>query len=446
MKQENIQELFSRTAERCAGRTAAEHLDRSVTYAELERQSNKLANFLLARGASKGSVAAILCDDSIAITTAIIGTLKANCVFVPLEPAMPDNRLAAMLAEAAPEWFLIDSKYAHRLSHIAPHGGGAKARVIELDGAQAASSYPPHLTRLDEYDAYTQTEKPSVSSEPDDFCYLYFTSGSTGRPKGIAGRLKGIDHFIRWEIKTLGLEEGVHVSQLITPSFDAFLRDIFVPLCAGGTICVPPSRETVLDGRQLVRWIDERRINLIHCVPSLFRSLLNAEPPRERLSALRYILLSGEPLLPADVRKWTELYGERTQLVNLYGPSETTMTKFFYFVSPADKDAPFISIGRPMEGAKAVVVGENGKACRAGKVGEIYIRTPFRTLGYYRQPELTREVFVQNPFSTDPEDIVYKTGDLGRVLANGNFEFLGRKDHQVKIRGVRIELKEIENL
>jgi amino acid adenylation domain-containing protein len=447
MKRENIQELFSRTAERCAGRTAAEHLDRSVTYGELEERSNKLANFLLSRGASKGALIAILSDDSIAITTAIIGVLKAGCVFVPLEPAMPDKRLRALMAEAAPAWFLIDSKYAHRLAAIAPDDAGVAARVVQLDDAPAAnSSYPAHLLHLDDYGEYTSTEKPSASSEPDDMCYLYFTSGSTGRPKGIAGRLKGIDHFIRWEIKTLGLEEGVRVSQLITPSFDAFLRDIFVPLCAGGTICVPPTRDTVLDAAGLVRWIDERHINLIHCVPSLFRSLLNEDLRPEQFSSLKYVLLSGEPLLPADVKKWMELFGERTQLVNLYGPSETTMTKFFYFVSRADKDAPFISIGQPMEGAKALVVGENGKACRAGKVGEIYIRTPFRTLGYYKQPELTQQVFVPNPFGSDPEDIVYKTGDLGRVLANGNFEFLGRKDQQVKIRGVRIELKEIENL
>ncbi|HEV2704406.1 MAG TPA: amino acid adenylation domain-containing protein [Pyrinomonadaceae bacterium] len=436
--------MFSRTAERCARRTAAEHLDKRVTYGELEARSNTLANFLLSRGASKGALVAILSDDSIAITTAIIAVLKANCVFVPLEPAMPDNRLRVLLAEAAPGWFLIDSKYAGRLAAIAPEAN--PARVVQLDDARASDAYPAHLLHLDDYADYTSAEKPPASSEPDDMCYLYFTSGSTGRPKGIAGRLKAIDHFINWEIKTLGLEEGVRVSQLITPSFDAFLRDIFVPLCAGGTICVPPTRDTLLDAAQLVRWIDRSGINLIHCVPSLFRSLLNEELRPEDFAALRYVLLSGEPLLPADVRKWTELFGERIRLVNLYGPSETTMTKFFYFVSPADKDAPFVSIGRPMEGAKALVVGENGKACRAGKVGEIYIRTPFRTLGYYKQPELTAEVFVQNPFSSDPTDIVYKTGDLGRVLANGNFEFLGRKDQQVKIRGVRIELKEIENL
>ena len=122
------------------------------------------------------------------------------------------------------------------------------------------------------------------------------------------------------------------------------------------------------------------------------------------------------------------------------------MTKFFYFDAPADKDRRLIPIGKPMEGARALVVSPKGEACPPGKIGEIYIRTPFRSLGYYGQPELTSEVFVPNPFNNDPNDLVYKTGDLGRVLDDGNFEFLGRKDHQVKIRGVRIELVEIENL
>ena len=445
MKEANVQELFTRAAERFGDLIAAEHGDTSLTYRELEERSNRLANFLLARGASKGSLVGILSDDSLAIITAIIAVLKANCVFAPLDPAMPDMRLQAMVAEATPEWYLTDSMHSHRLGDIAPPGCAA-AKVIQLDGAQTSYRYPAHLAHLDDYWAYTDTRRPQVSPGPDDMCYVYFTSGSTGRPKGIAGRLKGIDHFIRWELKTLGLGEGVRVSQLINPTFDAFLRDIFVPLCAGGTICVPPARETVLDGAKLAVWLDGQRISLVHCVPSIFRSMLNEEPRPERFSALEYVLLSGEPLLPADVKKWVDAYGERTRLINLYGPSETTMTKFFYFVRPSDKDARFIPIGKPMEGAKALVVGVNGKPCRPGKVGEIYIRTPFRTLGYYGRPELTKEVFVQNPFGSDPEDIVYKTGDLGRVLEDGNFEFLGRRDQQVKIRGVRIELKEIENL
>jgi amino acid adenylation domain-containing protein len=277
-------------------------------------------------------------------------------------------------------------------------------------------------------------------------CYVYFTSGSTGTPKGIAGRLKGIDHFMRWEIKTFGLDHHTRVGQFTAISFDAFLRDMFVALCTGGTVCVPPDRDSILDTRKLIDWIDEQKITLIHCVPSLFRAVLNEELRADQFCSLKHILLSGEPLLPGDVKRWMNVYGERVQLVNLYGPTETTMTKFFYVVQPSDRERRSIPIGKPMEGARALVLDEKGIVCPPGRVGDIYIRTPFRSLGYYGQPELTSEVFIRNPFSQDPGDIIYKTGDLGRLLEDGNFEFLGRKDQQVKIRGVRIELGEIEGL
>jgi acyl-coenzyme A synthetase/AMP-(fatty) acid ligase len=202
----------------------------------------------------------------------------------------------------------------------------------------------------------------------------------------------------------------------------------------------------ILDAGKLTEWINRRQINLVHCVPSVFRAIVSEELDPTSFASLNYILMAGEPLLPADVEKWMAVYGERVQLVNLYGPSETTMVKFCYFVKPADRHRRFIPIGQPMEGARALVVDEQGEICPPGVVGEIYIRTPFRTLGYYKRPELTAEVFIQNPFSEIPNDLVYKTGDLARILEDGNFEFLGRKDSQVKIRGVRVELTEIENL
>jgi hypothetical protein len=224
------------------------------------------------------------------------------------------------------------------------------------------------------------------------------------------------------------------------------LRDIFVPLCAGGTSCVPEHDEIITDTRELVSWLDRERISLIHCVPTLFRALLNEDLQADHFRALRYVLLSGEALLPADVGRWMEVFGQRVKLINLYGTSETTMAKFIYQVQPGDEKRRSVPVGKPMPGARALIVDEDGRACPPGAIGEIYIRTPYRTLGYYKQPELTSEVFITNPFNNDPADIVYKTGDLGRMLEDGNIELLGRRDQQVKIRGVRVELEEINNL
>jgi len=445
MKHESVQELFSQVAEKLGDQLAIERAAERITYSTLEANSNKLANFLLSAGMERGALVAMLADDTIEVITSIIGVLKAGGVFVPLDPAIPENRLQAMIAEVTPTWFLIQSKFLNTLTHVT--GATAeRAKIVGLDNADVAEELGADYPRIEFYGRHPNTQKPAVESDADDMCYIYFTSGSTGRPKGIAGRLKSIDHFIRWEIKTLNVSGGTRVSQLTTPAFDAFLRDIFTPLCAGGTVCVPESRETIVDADKLIEWLDESRINILHCVPSLFRAIVNQPLNPDRLAALQYILLAGEPLLPADVKRWMDVYGDRVQLVNLYGPTETTMTKLYYFVQPADQERRFIPIGKPMEGSRALVLDAKGQACPLGAVGEIYIRTPYRTLGYYKQPELTQEVFVQNPFNDNPKDIVYRTGDLGRLLEDDNFEFLGRKDQQVKIRGVRIELREIEDL
>ncbi|HKI00350.1 MAG TPA: amino acid adenylation domain-containing protein [Thermoanaerobaculia bacterium] len=419
---ESVQDLFSRAAAQHGSRTAIDRAGIGITYRDLEARSNQLANVLLAGGAARGSVVAILADDRIAVVTAMLAVLKAGCAFAPLDPNAPPKRLAAMVAEADPAWFLAEARLLPML------GGVEGARVVGLDDAKGGDA-----------------SHPGLAAGPDDMAYLYFTSGSTGRPKGIAGRLQGIDHFIRWEIETLGIAPGARVSQLTTPSFDAFLRDVFVPLCAGGTVCVPESREVVLDAPRLIDWLDLEEIELVHCVPSLFRSILNGALSPGYFAAMKHVLLAGEPLLPADVGRWLDVFGERIRLVNLYGPSETTMTKLFYFVTAADRERKSMPIGKPMPGAQALVVGANGKAAPPGTIGEILIRTPYRSLGYYRQPELTAEAFVQNPFNPAPGDVVYRTGDLGRLLKDGNFEFLGRRDSQVKIRGVRVEIAEVEN-
>jgi amino acid adenylation domain-containing protein len=281
---------------------------------------------------------------------------------------------------------------------------------------------------------------------PDDECYAYFTSGSTGRPKAIVGRLKALDHFVSWHLATFGIGPGDRMCQVTSFAFDGFLHEALVPLATGGTLCVSSDRETLLDGGKLAAWLERAGVHLIHCTPSLFRTMLNQDLDPERLPELRYALLVGEPLLPSDVERWTGVFGERIPLVNLYGPTETTLTKFVYFVKPEDAKLRTIPIGQPMPGARAIVVSDKGEPCPPGKLGEIYIRTPYRSLGYFEEPELTAEVFIPNPFGGSADDVVYKTGDLGRVREDGDFEFAGRRDHQVKVRGVRIELAPIQSL
>jgi amino acid adenylation domain-containing protein len=427
MTHEPVQDLFDRMAQRTPDQIAISRGNVRITYRELQQRTDEVARRLHSDGAKKGSVVAILLDDKVDVITSIIGVLKAGAAFVPFDPLLPDLRLDTMVQQVTPDLFISEPTRIQRLN------GFAQGKVLSLE----KNGLPVNATPV------ANGFEPST---PDDFCYIYFTSGSTGLPKSIAGRLSGIDHFIRWQIDTLGIGKDDRVSQLLPLSFDGSLRDIFVPLSAGGTICVPENNELVTDAKELVSWLDRESISLIHCVPTLFRALLNEELHADQFRALRYVLLAGEALLPSDVGRWTAIFGDRVKLINLYGTSETTMAKFVYEVQPGDEKRRSVPVGKPMPGANVLIVDEEGLACSPGVIGEIYIHTPYRSHGYYKQPELTAEVFVQNPFSNDPSDVVYKTGDLGRMLDDGNLEMLGRKDQQVKIRGVRVELEELNSV
>src|SRR5687767_14031952 len=206
MSDESVQELFSRTAAEFGPETAIERGQRRITYAELEADSNRLANFLLEGGAGKGTMVGLFTDDPMRIISGILGVLKAGAVFVPLDPTFPEGRLRVMSERVEPQWYVSEAKHLEKLNQL----GHAEAHIVCLDD--------------DAYRSYQRAEHPGVPSDPEAPCSIYFTSGSTGKPKAILGRLKGIDHFMRWEIEAVGAGPGTRVSQLASPSFDGFWK------------------------------------------------------------------------------------------------------------------------------------------------------------------------------------------------------------------------------
>jgi amino acid adenylation domain-containing protein len=439
-----VQELFSQTADKFSGSLAVDNGRRRVTYGELEARAEKLAGALSVLGISSDSIVSIFVADPIEIITGILATLKAGGIFCPLDPTFPEQRLRVMFETVSPAWCVTESKFLSKLQKVVEGMTPAPKIILVDEGPTGACN--GNALHLDDDMFRSRPAKLTNYSDPDAACSIYFTSGSTGKPKAIVGRLKGIDHFIKWEIEAVGVGPGTRVTQLVSPSFDGFLKDVFVPLCAGGVVCAPESRDIVLDAARLVDWLDVEQLEVLHCVPSVFRSIINQGLKSSYFEAMKCVVLVGEPLYPADVKRWMEVFGQRIKLMNIYGPTETTLVKCFYEIKAEDVDRPSIPIGKPIRGAAAMVVDQHSQPCGIGDVGEIYIRTPYRSHGYYGQPGLTKEVFIQNPFNDDPADIIYKTGDFGRLLEDGNLEFLGRRDYQVKVRGVRVELGEIENL
>lgn len=441
---EEFQSLQSRIKDialKMPDKVAIEFGDVSVTYRELDRNSDKIAGFIFKNTKDKKNVA-ILMERSPDLIQSILGVLKAGSIFAPVDPNMPENRIKMMLSEIESDWVISHSKYLNKLNQVMELEK-RHINVLVFDAGAVNDKEYPYLN-LSSLDWKTDNHFDFSNETVNKHCYIYFTSGSTGKPKAILGRHRSLAQFIEWEIKEFGINENFNVSQLTAPSFDPFLRDVFVPLCSGGKLCIPDN-DTILNPMELIQWIDTQKISLIHMVPSLFKVLSQQLESSNCFHSLKYILLAGELLRGNDLKKFVEIFHERIQLVNVYGPSETTLAKLFFRIHENDIFKPIIPVGKPIDHAEAVVLNNDRKPSVIGETGEIYIRTPFISSGYLNDTELTNKVFIKNPFGTEPRDLIYKTGDLGRMLPDGNIEVLERADNQVKIRGMKVDTKMVEN-
>ncbi len=305
---------------------------------------------------------------------------------------------------------------------------------------------PGHRSDARRHGAPAQPQLSATPPDADQPSYVYFTSGSTGQPKGIAGRLSSLARRIAWELETFAIPSGWHTSQLIAPTFDPWFRDIFIPLCSGGTIHVPPDRPARMHPEALVAWLRDCGINLVHCGPTLLNAIATTSKRVWRLPDLKLVLLSGEFLHVSLVRRWQKRFGKHTRLVNLYGATEATMMQFCHVLQPQDRERAFIPIGRPLPGEAVRLVNEDGHTCAPGEAGEIWVGGPAPSLGYFRDEAATRQAFVDTDLGGGRHAVMYRTGDLAVQLDDGTYRLLGRHDDQLKIRGVRIEPRETEDV
>lgn len=409
--------------------TAIEGEVGSVSYAELFSRANTITAFLLKQSLPAETVIGIDLQDRTSLIAAIIGIMNSRCVFVPVDASLPKERLNAMAVHMNLRYLITDCSS----TFVAKVGAINDLQPWYLEDIQKHTSEEDR-----EILAY-----PSFDGE--DSLYIYFTSGSTGIPKGIIGKNKSLLQFLQWETRTFGITTTSRVSQLISPYFDAFLRDVFAPLLVGGTICIPPQHEHFFEPATIAGWLNDQHIHLVHCVPGVFRLINNAPLSTEHFTELQYILLSGERIIPAELVKWYVLFGDRIQLVNLYGATETTMIRAFYKIEPADAESDRIPIGYPIDDTELLIATKDMKPCQPLVAGELYIISAYTSKGYLNAPELTAERFIKINAGTPREKIAFKTGDTARLLANGKIDLLGRDDRQVKLRGIRIELDEIEN-
>jgi amino acid adenylation domain-containing protein len=396
------------------------------TYGDLAQRSRAIAGNLLGRGLAPGDVVGVAGQRSFGLIASMLGVLRSGGVLLTLDRALPAERRKLMLSEAR----------ARRVVHV--------GRSAQEDSESSGPSLPVIAVDEDGILAPGESLAPGVPLprvSANDPAYIFFTSGTSGVPKAVLGSQKGLSHFLRWQRETFEVGPGDRCAQLTSLSFDVVLRDVFLPLTSGASLHLPDRSEETGSSR-IVSWLEREGITTLHTVPSVAQSWLAVPPPDVRLARLRWAFFSGEPLSDVLVRRWFSAFPQAGRIVNLYGTTEATLAQCF-FVVPEDPPPGIQPVGRPLPDTQALILAEGARLCGIGEVGEIVLRTPFRSLGYVNAPREQQDRFVPNPFRIDEDDVLYRTGDRGRYRLDGSLEILGRWDDQVKIRGVRVEPAEV---
>jgi amino acid adenylation domain-containing protein len=410
----DLLDKFAEVVARRGDRVAVEASDGTLTFAELDRFANRLANRLQSLGVERDSRVGVSLPRGAGELIALLATSKAGGAYVPLDPSHPADRLRIVMEDAAPQVLIVHPG--------SPLGQDSGCSVLEMpDFASVTAGYADSA--------------PPAARDADQLAYVLFTSGSTGRPKGVEITRGSFGNFLGSMAHTPGLSEDDRILAITTTSFDIAGLELFLPLWVGATVVIA-DRETARDPRLLRRRLESDRISMLQATPATWRLLLEAGWTGD--GKLR-MLCGGEALSPTLADR---LLTAGSELWNVYGPTETTVwSSLERIVAGYER----ITIGKPIDETQMYILDQAMNPVPADQEGEIWIGGVGLARGYRGRPDLTAERFVQNPHGP-PGDRIYRTGDLGRQRADGRFECLGRLDHQVKIRGFRIELGEIETL
>jgi amino acid adenylation domain-containing protein len=431
-----LQQLLIESAKRCPEKLAVSVRDRGLTYRELEERSNQLAHLLRERGVQKGDRVGLYSSKCPELVAAMFGILKAGGVYVPLDPQAPVERISYIIGNCGIK-ALITSK---------ERAGGLDAKSIPsvmfsvlVDGDQQSRS---HLGWSD-LSRYPAGSAPELQATTTDLAYILYTSGSTGRPKGVMLTHQNALTFIEWCAETFHVGSEDRVSNHAPLHFDLSVFDVYDAIKAGATLYMVPE-EVALFPTSLAGFIEKNRITLWYSVPSaLILLLLHGNLKPERVPHLRIILFAGEVFPMKYLRQLAELL-PHVELYNLYGPTETNVCTYYKVDRERLKTQEKLPIGKACGNTEVFAVDEKDHLIGPGEVGELYVRGPCVTPGYWADADKTAKMVLPNRFQPHFEEKMYRTGDLVTPDEEGGYLFLGRRDSQIKSRGYRIELGEIE--
>ncbi|MCG8669775.1 MAG: amino acid adenylation domain-containing protein [Pseudomonadales bacterium] len=415
-----IVDWFQQQAQNIPDRVALIQGDTSLSYQALDERSNQLAHWLRSQGVAENVRVGLCFDRSIEFVVAVWGVLKAGGAYVPMDAGYPADRLAYIVEDSAAPVILTQQKVASVLP-------ATSATVCVIDTAA---------------DIKEQSSKAlETCPTGKDQIYAIYTSGSTGQPKGALVTHQGEINLQRWYLDALSVDETSTNLLVSAIGFDLTQKNIFATLLKGGKLVIPEM--DLYDEQLLVNTIQQHQVTIVNCAPSAFYPLVQASAKNnfKAIASLKHVVLGGEPIQLSLLHEWLGSDNSIAQLVNSYGPTECTDVVSYHGLDIIEAGQSFIPIGQPIAGVQLLVLNENLQQVIPGLVGELCIGGGSVGLGYINKPELTDSVFLDNPFG---EGKLYRTGDLVRYLANGELEYIGRKDFQIKLRGLRIELGEIE--
>lgn len=417
----SVHHLFEAQAEKTPEAAAVVFEDRRLTYRELNARADHLARHLRQRGIGPEVLVGLCVERSLEMVVGILGILKAGGAYLPIDPAYPGERIGFMLEDAGAPILLTQERLIGTLPQT-------KAEVICLDREWEALSSAPH-----------SSWRSDPRSPADHLAYVIYTSGSTGRPKGVMVSHRGLCNRILWMQRAYRLTEADRVLQKTPFNFDVSVWEFFWPLITGACLIVarPGGHH---DPAYLVRQIVQEKITTLHFVPSMLQVFLQEEGIG-RCQGLKRLFCSGEALPYSVQERFFSLLD--VELHNLYGPTEASIDVTAWRCEKAGHRGT-VPIGRPISNTQIYILDPHLQPLPVGIPGELYIGGAGLARGYLNRPDLTAEKFIPSPFSQRPGERLYRTGDLVRYLPEGEIEFLGRIDHQVKVRGQRIELGEIE--
>ena len=414
-----IHQLFEQQVERCSQAIAVTYEDQEITYGKLNIRSNQLAHYLRKMGVCSGVLVGICLERSLEMIIAMLAILKAGGAYVPLDTSYPDERLKFMIEDAQVGVLLTDSS------------------LLKVDGLLSTS----RVVCLDQdWEIIAQESKDNLSSElgRDQLAYVIYTSGSTGKPKGVTIPHKAINRLL-FNTNYIKIDASDKIAQVSNTSFDAATFEIWGALLHGAQL-IGINREVTLSPQDFAQQLQQKGISIMFLTTALFQQMVRSVP--QAFASLRYLLFGGEPVNPRWVQKILKNRPPQN-LIQVYGPTESTTFATYYKVENLPEDATYIPIGRPLTNTQIYLLDKHLKPVPIGVVGELYIGGEGLAKGYLNRPDLTAQNFITSPPIISSQ-YLYKTGDLAILKSDGNLEFMGRIDHQVKLRGYRIELGEIE--